>query len=168
MSPALLQFLTSLQPLSGHFRAALQREGDHYGCAPVSVIAALDAKLSSLSKLIDPKVESNPYMVMSYVMKAAARLPGILVTSEEQLWIRRQDQYPLEIVDSAMEQSGSPESISIEAVYIPCLTEKNIDGVNLKILSKGYYLDAVAEQLGLENASKLLITRWVFERISVW
>ncbi|PON35087.1 3'-RNA ribose 2'-O-methyltransferase, Hen [Parasponia andersonii] len=152
-------FLTSLHPLSGHFRAALQREGDLYGCVPVSVIAFLDSKLSSLSKLIDPKVELNPYKVISYVMKAAARSSGIVHTSEEQLWVRRQNPYSLEITDSAFQQSGSPGIFPIEAIYIPCSNEKNINVVKLNVSSTDYYLDVIANQLGLVDTSKVLITR---------
>lgn len=92
-------------------------------------------------------------------MKAAARLSGIVDTSEEHLWVRRQNPYPSEIIDSAIQQSGSPGSFSIEAIYIPCSNEKTINVVNLNISSMGYYLDAVANQLGLVDASKVLITR---------
>lgn len=159
----LLQFLSSLHPLSGHLRAALQREGDLYGSIPASVIAVLDAKVSSLSKVIDSKVELNPYLVIPYVMKAAAQLSGIVITSAEQHWIRRQNPYPPEIVDSAIEESGSPRSFLIKAIYIPCSNEKTVDVVNLNVSSTGYYLDVVANQLGLVEASKVLITRWVEE-----
>lgn len=153
------EFLSSLHPLSGHLRAALQREGDLYGSIPASVIAVLDAKVSSLSKVIDSKVELNPYLVIPYVMKAAAQLSGIVITSAEQHWIRRQNPYPPEIVDSAIEESGSPRSFLIKAIYIPCSNEKTVDVVNLNVSSTGYYLDVFANQLGLVEASKVLITR---------
>lgn len=156
---SLLQFLSSLHPLSGHLRAALQREGDLYGSVPISIIAILDAKVCNLSKAIDPKVELNPYLAISHVRKAAAQLSGIVVTSEEQHWIRRQNSYPLEVIESAFGESGSPGSFSIEAVYIPCLSEKAVDVVNLNVSSPGYYLDVIAKQLGLVEASEVLITR---------
>ena len=173
---SLFQFLTSLHPLSGHLKAALQREGDLHGCVPVTVIALLDGKFSSLSKLIDPKVELNPYKVIYYVVKAAARLSGIVDASEEQLWIRRKNPYPPEITDSAErqsdspgcppeisdsanQQSASPGSFSIEAVYIPCSNEKSIRVVHLNVSSMEYYLDVIANQLGFVDASKVLITR---------
>ncbi|XP_062093293.1 small RNA 2'-O-methyltransferase [Humulus lupulus] len=153
------EFLTTLHPLSGHLRAALQREGDLYGHVPVSVIAMLDPKISNLSKSIDPKVELHPYMAISYVMKAAAGLSGIVDTSEKQLWVKRKNPYPLKITDLDIQQSGSPGSCSVEAIYIPCSNGKIVYAVNLDVSSTGYYLDVVANQLGLMDASKVLITR---------
>ncbi|GMN54677.1 hypothetical protein TIFTF001_023794 [Ficus carica] len=153
------EFLSSLHPLSGHLRAALQREGDLYGSVPISIIAILDAKVCNLSKAIDPKVELNPYLAISHVRKAAAQLSGIVVTSEDQHWIRRQNPYPLDVIESAIGESGSPGSFSIEAVYIPWSSEKAVDVVNLNVSSPGYYLDVIAKQLGLVEASEVLITR---------
>ncbi|XP_057972715.1 small RNA 2'-O-methyltransferase-like [Malania oleifera] len=77
-----LQLLSTLHSLSGHFRAVLQREGDLSGSIPVSVMAIYDAKLCSLCKSIDPMVEANPLLAVQLIMKAAARLPGFIVSSE--------------------------------------------------------------------------------------
>ncbi|KAF4376923.1 hypothetical protein F8388_022639 [Cannabis sativa] len=158
-SRLLAVFLTTLHPLSGHLRAVLQREGDLYGRVPVSVIALIDPKVSNLSRSIDPKVELHPYMGISYVKKAVAGLSEIVDTSDEQLWVKRKDPYPLEIMDLDMQQSVSPGSCSVGAVYIPCSNEKTAYTVNLDVSSSGYYLDAVANQLGLMDASKVLMTR---------
>ncbi|KAG6696325.1 hypothetical protein I3842_09G142000 [Carya illinoinensis] len=159
---AIEKFLPSLQPLSGHLRAALQREGDLNGLVPVSVMAICDSKLSNLCKFINPKVESNPFLVIPLIMRAAARLSGILATSEGQLWIRRQNPYPREIMESSISQpSGSPQSTLIEAVCIPCSSEKAVETVTLDVSSTGYYLDAISKKLGLTDAANVLVSRTV-------
>ncbi|XP_048337529.2 small RNA 2'-O-methyltransferase [Ziziphus jujuba] len=153
------EFLKSLHPLSGHLRAALQREGDHCGWIPVSLITICDSKIYNLCKSIDPKVESNPFLVISYVMRAAASLSEVVCTSEGKLWIRRQIQYPHEIIDSVIPKPGSSESFLIRAISIPCLQEKSVEVLNLNVSSTGYYLDFIANQLGLVDASNILVSR---------
>ncbi|XP_041023719.1 small RNA 2'-O-methyltransferase-like isoform X1 [Juglans microcarpa x Juglans regia] len=156
------EFLSILHPLSGHLRAALQREGDLNGLVPVSVMALYDSKLSNLCKSINPKVESNPFLVIPLIMRVATRLSGILATSEGQLWIRRQSPYPPEIMDSSISQpSGSPQSTLIEAVCIPCSSEKAVETVTLDVSSTGYYLDAISKKLGLTDAANVLVSRTV-------
>ena len=71
---SLMQFLSSLHPLSGHFRAALQRKGHLNGLVLISVLSVYDAKLRSLCKSINPKVESDPLLIMSLKLKTAPRL----------------------------------------------------------------------------------------------
>ncbi|KAF3450281.1 hypothetical protein FNV43_RR06361 [Rhamnella rubrinervis] len=159
------EFLTSLHPLSGHLRASLKREGDCYGLIPLSIISVYDSKICNLCKVINPKVESNPLLVISYVLKAAARLSGLLATSEEKLWIRRQIQYPPEILDSAIEKSDSLESFLIGAINIPFSLEESVEVVKLNISSTGYYLDFIAKQLGLVDASKILVSRMLLSKI---
>lgn len=137
----------------------MQREGDNCGWIPVSVITVCDARIFNLCKSIDPKVESNPFLVLSYVMRAAASLSEIVCTSEGKLWIRRQIQYPHEIIDSAIQIPGSFESYFIGVINIPCLRERSVEVVNLNVSSTGYYLDLIANQLGLVDASKILVSR---------
>ncbi|KAM1235088.1 hypothetical protein TB2_004464 [Malus domestica] len=154
------EFLPTLHPLSGHFRAALQREGDLSGQIPASVIAVFDARLFNMCKSIDPEVESNPFLVISYVMRAAARLSGLLATCEEELWIRRKNPYTPEIIESSsVEQSDSRENFSIEAINVPRSVEKRVEKVILNLSSSGYFLDVIAKQLGLLNAADILISR---------
>lgn len=154
------EFLSSLHPLSGHFRAALQRDGDLYGLIPVSVFAVCDTKLGNICKSINPGVESNPFLVIPLVLKAAAS--GSFATSEGQLWMRRQNPYPPEIIQSSISsQLSSPESIWIEAVYIPYSLEKNVESLTLNVSSTGYYLDAIARKLSLADTSKILVSRTV-------
>ncbi|XP_057748440.1 small RNA 2'-O-methyltransferase isoform X1 [Arachis stenosperma] len=152
-------FLSSLHPLSGHIGAILQRKGDLCGSLPVSVLAVYDAKLGSLCKYIDPEVESNPFLVMSYIIKATTKLSGFIATAEQHPWIRKQSPYPEDIVDSLLKQDGLQEPIQVAAVRIPSSEEKSVEAVTLHISSKEYYLNMIANELGLEDASNVLISR---------
>ena len=158
-------------------RAAWQREGHLAGLIPACAIAVFDATLSNMCKSIDPKVESNPFLIISYVMRAAAELSGFIASSEGELWIRRQSPYPPEIIELSSiqqnpnnpeiivspsnQQSASPELLMVEAIIIPCSLEKNIERVILNLTSSGYYLDVIAKQLGLLEATDLMISRYV-------
>ncbi|PQQ21239.1 small RNA 2-O-methyltransferase [Prunus yedoensis var. nudiflora] len=154
------EFLSTLHPLSGHFRAALQREGDLSGQIPASVVAVFDATLCNMCKSLDPKVESNPFLVIPYVVRAAARLSELISTSEEELWFRRQNPYAPETVESSsIQQLGSTEIFSIEAINVPSSLEKTVERVILNVSSSGYFLDVIAKQLGLLEASDVLISR---------
>lgn len=156
------EFLSTLHPLSGHLRAALEREGDLNGLVPVSVMVVCDSKLGNICKCINPKVESNPFLVIPLIMRAATRLSGLVATSEGQLSIWRQNSYPPEIIESSVnQQSGSPQSTSVEAIRIPCSLEKDVELVTLDISSTGYYLDVIAKNLDLADAAKLLISRTI-------
>ncbi|KAL6184004.1 hypothetical protein ACLB2K_045411 [Fragaria x ananassa] len=172
---SLLQFLSSLHPLSGHVRAALQRERCLAGLIPTCAIAVFDATLSNLCKSLDLKVESNPFLIISYVMRAAAELSGFIASSEGELWIRRQSPYPPEIIELSSiqqnpnnpkiivspsnQQPASPELLMVEAIIIPCSLEKNVERVILNITSSGYYLDVIGKQLGLLEAADLMISK---------
>lgn len=92
-------------------------------------------------------------------MRAAASLSEVVCTSEGKLWIRRQIQYPHEIIDSVIPKPGSSESFLIRAISIPCLQEKSVEVLNLNVSSTGYYLDFIANQLGLVDASNILVSR---------
>ncbi|ONI11183.1 hypothetical protein PRUPE_4G091400 [Prunus persica] len=154
------EFLSTLHPLSGHFRAALQRDGDLSGQIPASVIAIFDATLCNMCKSLDPKVESNPFLVILYVVRAAARLSELISTSEEELWFRRRNPYAPETVESSsIQQLGSTEIFSIEAINVPSSLEKTVERVILNVSSSGYFLDVIAKQLGLSKTSDVLISR---------
>ncbi|KAF3955072.1 hypothetical protein CMV_019669 [Castanea mollissima] len=156
------EFLSSdpPHPLSGHLRAALEREGDLCGLVPLSVMAVYDSRLNNLCKCINPKVESNPFLVIPLIMGAASRLPELVATSEGQLSIWRKNIYPPEVIESLVnQQSGAPQSNLVEAIHIPCSQEKAIELVILDISSTGYYLDVIAKKLDLTDAAKVLISR---------
>lgn len=157
-----IEFLSGLQPLSGHLRAILRRDGDLHGSVPASVIAACDGKLSSLCKIINPKVELNPFLVIPYVMNAAARVPELVVCSEGELSVRKKKPFPPEVIESAISQeTDAQESVWVEAVKIPCILDKAVEPVILHVPSNGYYVDIIAQSLGLPDANKLLLSRTI-------
>lgn len=135
------------------------RKNDLCGSLPISVIAVYDAKLCSLCKCINPEVELNPFLVISYIMRATKELSGLLATSEEHLWIRKLTPYPQDIVESLMKQDGSQECIQVAAIRIPSSVEKTFEAVTLNISLKEYFLDIIANELGFEDAANVLISR---------
>lgn len=140
----------------------MQREGDLSGQIPASVVAIFDATLCNMCKSLDPKVESNPFLVIPYVVRAAAGLSELISTSEEELWFRRRNPYAPETVESSsIQQLGSTEIFSIEAINVPSSLEKTVERVILNVSSSGYFLDVIAKQLGLSKASDVLISRYV-------
>lgn len=146
--------------MSGHFKATLRREGDLCGLFPISVIAACDGKVSSLCKLIDPKVESKPWLALSSIKLAASKLPGSLNTPDGKLWIKRLNPYPHDIVESSVTQeSSSSDNITVRALYIPGSMEELVEPISFDVLPSGYYLDIIAQKLRLASASEVLISR---------
>lgn len=152
------EFLPTLNPLSGHFRAVLRREGDLNGSVPISVIASCDSKINNLCKSINPKAESDPLLLTSLIMMNASRLPKSVYASKDQLWVCRKDPYPTEIVQPLITQE---ESISVQAMHIPYSQEKTVAPLTLKFSSNGYYLDVIAQYLGVTNASRVLLSRTI-------
>ncbi|KAG8365669.1 hypothetical protein BUALT_Bualt18G0130400 [Buddleja alternifolia] len=155
------EFLSTLQPLSGHFRAALRREGHFNGCIPVSVIAVYDAKIINICKYINPAAEANSLLVMSLFLRAAAKLTDLVLIPDGQLSLQRRNPYPPEIKSSINHESDLLGSIPMEVIYIPASQEKSVKSVTLNITATGYYLDAIARELGLTEASDVLISRTI-------
>ncbi|KAM7505770.1 hypothetical protein LguiB_004674 [Lonicera macranthoides] len=154
------EFLSAIHPLSGHFRAALRREAHYTGFVPISVISIYDAKLISLCKYINPETESNPFLVMSLVTKAAAKLLGSVSISEDQLSIRKEGSYPSETLESLVDQQSSfLNDTWISAVRVPYSDEKSTEALTLNISDNIYYLDVIAQELGVTDASQVLISR---------
>ena len=92
-------------------------------------------------------------------MRAAVRLSESLVMSVEGLWIRRKDPYPTGAM-SAQESVVTYGALT-EAVYIPFSLDNNVRSISMNPYSEGYYLDVIAKELGVVDASKVLISRWV-------
>ncbi|KAI7978845.1 Small RNA 2'-O-methyltransferase, partial [Camellia lanceoleosa] len=91
---------------------------------------------------------------------AASRLSGSVSASEEQLSMKRENPYPPEIVQSVVDQQSSLlDSILIKVVRISYLVEKTVEPLTLNVASNGYYLDIIAQELGLTDASKVLVSR---------
>ncbi|GER26061.1 small RNA 2'-O-methyltransferase [Striga asiatica] len=148
------EFLSSLHPLSSHLRAVLRREGLLNGYLPVSVIAIHDAKISNICKYITPAAEVN-----SLILKAAAKMTNLLLISDEQLSLKRKSPYPPEIIASLNHESSLSESIAVECIRIPASLGEAVQVLMLNIASTGYYLDVIARELCLADASNVLISR---------
>ncbi|KAF3620536.1 hypothetical protein T459_05024 [Capsicum annuum] len=157
-----IEFLSAIHPLSGHFRAALVREAHLNGFIPVAAIASFDAKINSLCKYISSEMESNHLLVLSLIIEAAKKLADTLLFSEEKLSLKRLTPHPPEIIQSLLKNEPNvPESISISAVRIPSSAEKTVESVTLNTSSGNYYLDVIAKELGVKDASKVLISRTI-------
>ncbi|KAJ8430266.1 hypothetical protein Cgig2_030665 [Carnegiea gigantea] len=157
-----LHFLSSLHPLSGHLKAVFLRVGELNGSVPVSALVACDTKLGNLCKLIDSTAVGNPFLSILTVMRAASRLSELIAVSEEELWIRRREPYPYDLVESLIDQQTPMTSEAcIEAVYIPFSLNEDVRSVSLNLGPKGYYLDVIAQKLGVVDASKVLISRTI-------
>lgn len=156
---ATTKFLSSTHPLSGHFRAALRREGHFSNCVPVSVIAVYDQKICSICKYIYPATEADLLLLMSLVLKAASTLTDLVLISEEKLSIQRRNPYPSELISSINHEASLLESIPVDVLFIPVSLDKGVKPLTLNISSTGYYLDIIAHALGLMGASDVLISR---------
>ncbi|KAL0727414.1 hypothetical protein Bca4012_023507 [Brassica carinata] len=154
------EFLSAEHPLGAHLRAALRRNGDCCGSVPVSVVATFDAKINSRCKIINPSVESDPFLVISYVMKAAEKLSDFIVASPDEASLRRKDPYPSEIVEAlATQVSDSLDSREVKAAYIPCKGKEIVELDSVDISSGRYFLDSIAERLCLKDGNQVMISR---------
>ncbi|KAL3631590.1 hypothetical protein CASFOL_024574 [Castilleja foliolosa] len=154
-----ISFLFSDQVFGSHFRAASRREGNLVGCVPVSVFAVYDSKISNICKYINPAAVTNSLIVMSLVLKAAAKLTDVVMISDDQFSLKRRNPYPPEILASINNEPSLSESIPIEVIRIPASVGKAVDSLTLDIPASGYYLDVIAHELGVADASNVLISR---------
>lgn len=154
-----IQFYSICHPLSGHFRAALQREGSLNGFIPISVMTIFDSKLSNLCKKIKPETESKPLEVMSIVMDAATRLPEPVLVSREFMSLKRTSPYPPEVLESV--DVCCDQETHVKAIRIPYLVEKDVEPLTLDVSANKYYMDAIARELGAADASMVLLSRYV-------
>ncbi|KAI3870367.1 hypothetical protein MKX03_026852 [Papaver bracteatum] len=154
------EFLPSPHPLTGHLRAALTRRGHLRGLVPASILAACDQKVNNLCKSINRKVETDHLLSIPLIMKAAT-LSGSVATDEGKLWIRKQNQYSPETIEAVTNGNPSAENICVQAIRIPCSLEKPVQPLSLNISSKEYYVDVIAEKLGVADASHVLLSRTI-------
>lgn len=179
----------SYKPLAEHFRAAVQRKGSGFGQVPVIVLTVLDAKITSQCKSVDQLAENNPAYAAALVSKAAAACPSLKV-SDDGLWIGRSDPFSPELVanfltdredriNSALPHSSSvglerleataPSimsacngALSFNAVYISACADKELSTISLPATPDVYYLDAMAHELGLQDAGHVFMSRYMF------
>lgn len=155
------EFLSSSHPLTGHFRAAFQKEGELYGLVPISVLAACDVKIVNFCKLINLEAESNPSLIISLILKAAT-LSGSICSSKEKLWIWKQSSCIPKAMQALINgHSICTESVQIEAILIPYSLEKPVETLTLNVSCNEYYLDVIARELGVTDCSRVIISRTV-------
>ncbi|ONK61411.1 uncharacterized protein A4U43_C08F29630 [Asparagus officinalis] len=156
------EFLSSSHPLLGHFRVAFRRVGNLYSMIPLSAIAAYDVKVNNLCKIIDPKAESDPLLVFSFIWKAARMSDSVCTTTAGGFWIWKQGPYSPEALELLMNcDLDSMDTVHIEAVRIPHSIEGNIETFSLEFSGNQYYMDEVAQKLDARDASQLLVSRIV-------
>ncbi|KAI3980308.1 hypothetical protein MKX01_001379, partial [Papaver californicum] len=154
------EFLPSAHPLTGHLRAALMRRGHLRGLVPASIVAACDQKVNNLCKSINPKVETDHLLSIPHIMRAAT-LSSSVATDVGKLWIRKQNPYSPDTIKAVINGNSSAESICVEAIRIPCSLEKPVQPLSLNISCKEYYVDVIAEKLGVADASHVLLSRTI-------
>ncbi|VAH30473.1 unnamed protein product [Triticum turgidum subsp. durum] len=154
-------FPTSSHPLVGHLSVTLRRTGDFLGKIPISAIVACDVKVQTLCKIIDPKAEFDPLLVLSMIYNAAKQSPGVSV-SNRNFWIQSQRPYSSEAVDLALQcWSGISDPIRVEAVLIPCAMEDEPKMVSLNISENEHYMGDIALKLSATDSSHVLVSRTV-------
>ncbi|KAM3385877.1 hypothetical protein ACQJBY_009520 [Aegilops geniculata] len=154
-------FPTSSHPLVGHLSVTLRRTGDFLGKIPISAIVACDVKVHTLCKIIDPKAEFDPLLVLSMIYNAAKQSPGVSV-SNRNFWIQSQRPYSPEAVDFALQcWSGISDPIRVEAVLIPCAMEDEPKMVSLNISENEHYMGDIALKLSATDPSHVLVSRTV-------
>lgn len=154
-------FPTSSHPLVGHLSVTLRRTGDLLGKIPISAIVACDVKVHTLCKIIDPKAEFDPLLVLSMIYNAAKQSPGVSV-SNRNFWIQSQRPYCPEAVDLALQRwSGISDPIRVEAVLIPCAMEDEPKMVSLNISENEHYMGDIASKLSATDSSHVLVSRTV-------
>ncbi|KAL9224853.1 hypothetical protein vseg_000848 [Gypsophila vaccaria] len=155
------EFLSSLHPMSGHLKAVLRRKDERCGLLPLCAVISCDAKIGNLCKSIDARVESKPYLSAPIVKAAVARIPD-LVFNVEELWIKRNKPYTSDVITSLDNKPSDTNNKTVtEAVYIPPSLYEDVVSLSMKLCSEAYYLDIVAQELGVVDASKVLISRTI-------
>jgi small RNA 2'-O-methyltransferase len=139
----------------------LRRTRDLIGRIPMSAIAACDLRINTLCKIIDPKAESDPLLVLSLIYNAAKQSPGVSV-SDSNFWIEGQKPYSSEAVDSALERwSGMSDPIEVEAILVPQVLEDEPKTVKINLEHNKHYMGYIASKLSAIDSSHVLVSRWV-------
>ncbi|CAH1434758.1 unnamed protein product [Lactuca virosa] len=153
------EFYAICHPLSGHFRASLHREGDLNGFVPISIMPFYDSKISNLCKSIKPEVELKPLDVTSIIMEASARLSDTVFCSKELLSLKRVTPYPPEVLQ--LVEVSSEQGTHVKVIRVPYMVDKNVDSLTLDVSSNKYYMDVIAQELGVADASRVLLSRGI-------
>jgi len=129
---------------------------------PLSAIAACDVKVNNLCKIIDPKAESDPLLVSSFIWKAARMSGSVCTTTAAGFWIWKHCSYSQEALELLMNHSfGSMDTVQIKALRIPCSFEGHIETLSFDVSSNQYYMDEIARKFDARDASHILMSRLV-------
>jgi hypothetical protein len=140
---------------------ALRRNGDLLGRIPIAAIITCDVKVHTLCKIIDPKAEFDPLLVLSMIYNAARQSPGVSV-SNTNFWLQSQRPYSPEAVNLALERwSGISDPIRVEAVLVPCVMEDEPKVVSLNLSENELYMADIASKLSATDSSHVLVSRSV-------
>ncbi|XP_078437263.1 small RNA 2'-O-methyltransferase-like [Wolffia australiana] len=152
------KFCLSGHPIVNHIQAAIRREGDNHGMIPVSVVATLDTKIANLSKLLNPKTESDPILVMSLVLAAARSVDSICISSSG-LWMGKKGSYSPEVLQSLALDSSNGEDKFVRALFVPASTEMPVETITLELRHGRCYLIEVSRKLSVKDSSYVLFSR---------
>ncbi|XP_052162550.1 small RNA 2'-O-methyltransferase [Oryza glaberrima] len=154
-------FPSSSHPLIGHMCVTFRRTGDRFGMIPMSAIAACDVKVIGLCKLIDPKAEFDPLLVLSLIYNAAKKSPGVSV-SDSNFWIRSQKPYSPEAVDLALQHwSGITNPIEVDGIFVPCVMEDEPKTIRLTLSHNEHYMGDIVSKLSASDSSHAVVSRTV-------
>lgn len=152
----MVKFLQSSHPLVAHFEAALLQRQRVEILLPASVFPVCDVKLFNLCKSINPNAEVDPLIPLALTMKAAKQ-SNFIYTSRDNLWISRQTSGGIQPLFE--NNSIATENIQTEAIFIPCCTKKPVEAFHLEVAANEYYVDVIAQKLGVMDSSQVLISR---------
>lgn len=131
---------------------------------PMSAIAACDVKVIGLCKLIDPKAEFDPLLVLSLIYNAAKKSPGVSV-SDSNFWIWSQKPYSPEAVDLALQHwSGITDPIEIDGIFVPCMMEDEPKTIRLTLSHNEHYMGDIVSKLSASDSSHAVVSRSVLCR----
>uniref|UniRef100_A0A0E0Q4F0 Small RNA 2'-O-methyltransferase n=1 Tax=Oryza rufipogon TaxID=4529 RepID=A0A0E0Q4F0_ORYRU len=154
-------FPSSSHPLIGHMCVTFRRTGDRFGMIPMSAIAACDVKVIGLCKLIDPKAEFDPLLVLSLIYNAAKKSPGVSV-SDSNFWIWSQKPYSPEAVDLALQHwSGITDPIEVDGIFVPCMMEDEPKTIRLTLSHNEHYMGDIVSKLSASDSSHVVVSRTV-------
>lgn len=125
----------------------------------MSAIAACDVKVNTLCKVIDPKAEFDPLLILSLLYNAAKQSPGVSV-SDSNFWIQSQKPYSPEAVDLALQRwSGTSDPVEVEAILVPHVLEDELKVVRINLRDNEHYMSYVAEKLTASDSSHVIVSR---------
>ncbi|XP_031499970.1 small RNA 2'-O-methyltransferase isoform X2 [Nymphaea colorata] len=97
---------------------------------------------------------------LSFLFKdEAAKQSNFIYTSRDKLWISRQTSGGIQPLFE--KNFIATENIQTEAIFIPCCMKKPVEAFHLEVAANEYYVDVIAQKLGVIDSSQVLISRAV-------